>query len=68
MFSFWFLSSVLQVTGTAPIDVAAHLKLLGDSLYVIGQRLKEHEVCIIHFLPCHISYLLTILFANDFHN
>lgn len=35
-----------KVTGTAPIDVAAHLKLLGDSLYVIGQRLKEHEVSI----------------------
>lgn len=30
--------------GTAPIDAAAHLKLLGDSLTVIGQRLIEHEV------------------------
>lgn len=29
--------------GTAPIDAAAHLKLLGDSLTVIGQRLIEHE-------------------------
>lgn len=30
---------------TSPIEVAAHLKLLGDSLTIIGQRLKEHEVC-----------------------
>lgn len=33
-----------KVTGTGPTDVAAHLKLLGDSLFIIGQRLKEHEV------------------------
>lgn len=26
-----------------PIDIAAHLKLLGDSLECIGERLKEHE-------------------------
>jgi len=26
-----------------PIDVAAHLKLLGESLSVIGERLMEHE-------------------------
>lgn len=32
------------VLGTAPIDAAAHMKLLGDSLTVIGQRLIEHEV------------------------
>lgn len=29
---------------TQPLDVAAHLKLLGESLSIIGQRLKEHEV------------------------
>lgn len=29
--------------GTAPIDVAAHLKILGESLSLIGQRLKEHS-------------------------
>ncbi|XP_054714437.1 HMG domain-containing protein 4-like [Uloborus diversus] len=29
--------------GTAAIDAAAYLKLLGDSLSVIGQRLTEHE-------------------------
>lgn len=33
-----------KMSGTAPVDVAAHLKLLGDSLNIIGQRLKEHEV------------------------
>ncbi|XP_055855791.1 HMG box-containing protein 4 isoform X2 [Episyrphus balteatus] len=32
-----------KVTGIEPIDVAAHLKLLGDSLSIIGERLKEHE-------------------------
>lgn len=32
-----------KVVGTAPIDVAAHLKLLGESLSIIGQRLTEHE-------------------------
>lgn len=26
-----------------PVEIAAHLKLLGDSLETIGQRLKEHE-------------------------
>lgn len=31
--------------GTNSMDVAAHLKLLGDNLTIIGQRLKEHEVC-----------------------
>ena len=29
-----------RVTGTEPIDAAAHLKLLGESLSVIGQRLS----------------------------
>ncbi|XP_045122036.1 HMG box-containing protein 4-like isoform X2 [Portunus trituberculatus] len=32
-----------RVTGTHPIDVAAHIKLLGESLNNIGQKLKEHE-------------------------
>lgn len=30
--------------GTQPADVAAHLQLLGESLTIIGERLKEHEV------------------------
>ncbi|CAF2076937.1 unnamed protein product [Rotaria magnacalcarata] len=36
--------SSFKVTGTTPIDVSAHLKLLGESLNNIGQKLKEHEV------------------------
>ncbi|XP_047001343.1 HMG box-containing protein 4 [Schistocerca americana] len=32
-----------KVVGTQPVDVAAHLKLLGESLGIIGERLKEHE-------------------------
>lgn len=35
-----------KVIGIKPIDVAAHLKLLGESLTIIGERLKEHEVLI----------------------
>ena len=33
-----------QVTESEPIDVAAHLKLLGESLATIGARLQEHKV------------------------
>lgn len=32
-----------KVIGTEPVDVAAYLKLLGESLMIIGKRLKEHE-------------------------
>nr|CAD7601334.1 unnamed protein product [Timema genevievae] len=32
-----------KVVGTQPVDVAAHLKLLGESLSIIGERLKEHD-------------------------
>ncbi|XP_075235725.1 uncharacterized protein LOC142332908 isoform X1 [Lycorma delicatula] len=32
-----------KVIGTQPIDVAAHLRLLGESLTIIGERLKEHD-------------------------
>jgi len=32
-----------RVTGSQPIDVAAHLTLLGESLSIIGERLTEHE-------------------------
>merc|ERR1711892_1449053 len=35
--------SSYRVTGTQPIDVAAHLTLLGESLSIIGERLTEHE-------------------------
>lgn len=37
-----------KVVGTQPVDVAAHLKLLGESLSIIGERLKEHEVQIFY--------------------
>ncbi|KAF5298014.1 hypothetical protein FQR65_LT09825 [Abscondita terminalis] len=36
-------NSTFKSTGIKPIDVAAHLKLLGESLTIIGERLKEHE-------------------------
>lgn len=34
---------VLRVTGTEPLDSAAHLKLLGESLKGLGQRLNERK-------------------------
>lgn len=36
-------SDLFKVTGTAPLDLAAHLRLLGDNLTIIGERLKDHE-------------------------
>lgn len=36
-------SDIYKVVGTDPINTAAHLKLLGESLSVIGQRLTEHD-------------------------
>lgn len=36
-------TAVYRVTGCGPLEVAAHLRLLGDSLAIIGARLKEHE-------------------------
>jgi len=36
-------SGLFKVTGTDPLDAAAHLKLLGESLTVIGERLTEHD-------------------------
>lgn len=35
--------NIFKGNGIKPIDVAAHLKLLGESLTIIGERLKEHE-------------------------
>jgi len=32
-----------KVTGTGPMDVAAHFALLGESLSIIGERLKDVE-------------------------
>lgn len=48
------LPGAYKVTGIGPSEVAAHLKLLGDNLAIIGQRLKEHEVRILfesHLCP-----------------
>ncbi|XP_068108174.1 HMG domain-containing protein 4 isoform X1 [Hyperolius riggenbachi] len=39
-------SSPAKVPDTEPIDVAAHLQLLGESLSLIGHRLQETEVMI----------------------
>ncbi|XP_015115133.1 HMG box-containing protein 4 isoform X2 [Diachasma alloeum] len=36
-------TGMYKVIGTQPVDVAAHLKLLGESLTIIGERLKEHD-------------------------
>lgn len=33
----------MKMPNYQPIDIAAHLKLLGESLECIGERLKEHE-------------------------
>ena len=34
---------VVTRPGPGPVDVAAHLTLLGESLSIIGSRLREHE-------------------------
>lgn len=36
-------TAIYKVTGETNSDIAAYLKLLGDSLCLIGERLKEHE-------------------------
>ena len=33
-----------RVCSTQPIDLAAHMVLLGESLAVIGQKLRDHDV------------------------
>ncbi|XP_058800711.1 HMG box-containing protein 4-like [Phymastichus coffea] len=52
-----------KVTGTQPIDVAAHLALLGESLTLIGKRLKEHEgqITVSGSLPLLLDSLLCAL-------
>lgn len=39
-----FILCFVQGFGIEPIDIAAHLKLLGESLSIIGNRLQEHKV------------------------
>ncbi|XP_053622150.1 HMG box-containing protein 4 isoform X2 [Plodia interpunctella] len=36
-------AGMYRVAGCGAVDVAAHLRLLGESLAIIGERLKEHE-------------------------
>ncbi|XP_022119789.2 HMG box-containing protein 4 [Pieris rapae] len=36
-------SGMYRVTGCGAVEVAAHLRLSGESLAIIGERLKEHE-------------------------
>ncbi|XP_052738926.1 HMG box-containing protein 4 isoform X2 [Bicyclus anynana] len=36
-------AGMYRVTGCGSVEVAAHLRLLGESLAIIGERLKEHE-------------------------
>ncbi|VVC98864.1 HMG box-containing protein 4 [Leptidea sinapis] len=36
-------AGVYRVVGCGAVELAAHLKLLGESLAIIGERLKEHE-------------------------
>jgi high mobility group protein 2-like 1 len=40
----------------APIDVAAHLKLLGESLINIGERLSQHEVSCRRISPTNFPF------------
>ena len=35
---------MFQGFGIDPVDVAAHLKIVGESLSIIGMRLQEHRV------------------------
>ena len=39
---------IFQGFGADPVDVAAHLKIVGESLSIIGMRLQEHRVRLIH--------------------
>lgn len=47
---------------TLSLDAAAHLKLLGENLNLIGERLKEHEVTQIKLIEpySHINYIILI--------
>ena len=44
MFSAGKSPSKLQPPNMEAIDLAAHLRLLGESLSTVGRRLKEHQV------------------------
>jgi len=38
------LPVLFQAFGMEPLDVAAHLKIVGESLSIIGMKLQEHRV------------------------
>ena len=55
--------SPARIPEVDPIDAAAHLQLLGESLSLIGHRLQETEVCThthththAHALYCNLTY------------
>ena len=56
-------TGMYKVTGTQPIDIAAHFTLLGESLTIIGKRLKEHEgqITVSGSLPLLLDSLLCAL-------
>lgn len=56
LFLFSCFIVVDQVTGTGHIDVSAHLKLLGESLTIIGARLQEHKVRFYYFTTSQLLY------------
>ncbi|CRK91089.1 CLUMA_CG004777, isoform A [Clunio marinus] len=77
-------SSIVQINkplDLEPIDVAAHLKLLGESLINIGERLSQHEgqiavsgsfsvlldsiLCAMGSLMCCLNYVPELNFQND---
>ncbi|KAL1461778.1 hypothetical protein WDU94_013649 [Cyamophila willieti] len=37
-------ADLFKVTGTQPLDISAHLRLLGDNLTIIGERLRETQI------------------------
>ena len=65
-------SSPVKVPETDPIDVAAHLQLLGESLSLIGHRLQETEVStrtssyneVVSFI-CNIANCTSVQHSGD---
>ena len=44
-----------------PVDVAAHLKIVGESLSIIGMKLQEHRVTIVTYFPfCFVFWVILI--------
>lgn len=51
-------ASPAKAPETEPIDVAAHLQLLGESLSLIGHRLQETEVSTELISRVPVSYII----------